>query len=117
MVIRLFERNITSSVIVMYSLYLYFVGLSLRNTFKALEIFKEQNKSPVAVWVDPTIWFTSEFQKKSIRDYVKESKFFYSKLNNNPFKIEYTTSIYHCRMFLFIPYLNKDVFEFFKITL
>ena len=49
MVIRLFERNITSSVIVMYSLYLYFVGLSLRNTFKALEIFKEQNKSRVAV--------------------------------------------------------------------
>ena len=39
-----FERNKTSTFVVMYSLYLYFLGLSLRNTSKALvilEIVKE----------------------------------------------------------------------------
>jgi len=39
-----FERNRTSAVIVMYSLYLYFLGLSLRNTSKALVIFRDVNK-------------------------------------------------------------------------
>jgi hypothetical protein len=39
-----FERNRTSTVIVMYSLYLYFLGLSLRNTSKALIIFKDQKE-------------------------------------------------------------------------
>jgi len=34
----------------MYSLYLYFLGLSVRNTSKALEPFKDQNRSHVAVW-------------------------------------------------------------------
>jgi putative transposase len=34
----------------MYSLYLYFLGLSLRNTSKALEPFKDQKRSYVAVW-------------------------------------------------------------------
>ena len=33
----------------MYSLYLYFLGLSLRNT-SALEPFKGQNRSHVAIW-------------------------------------------------------------------
>ena len=45
-----FERNKTSTVIVMYSLYLYFLGLSLRNTSKALIIFKGQKRSHVSVW-------------------------------------------------------------------
>ena len=49
-----FERNRTSTVIVMYSLYiiyLYFLGLSLRNTSKALVIFRDDNKrSYVSVW-------------------------------------------------------------------
>ena len=46
-----FERNITSTVIIMYSLYLYFLGLSLRNTFKALVIFRDVNmRSYVSVW-------------------------------------------------------------------
>jgi putative transposase len=45
-----FERNKTSTVIVMYSLYLYFLGLSLRNTSKALIIFKDQKRSHVSVW-------------------------------------------------------------------
>ncbi|MDR4512235.1 MAG: hypothetical protein MRJ93_11095 [Nitrososphaeraceae archaeon] len=50
MVIRLFERNITSTCIVMYSLYLYFLGLSLINRSETLELFKDQNRSYVAIW-------------------------------------------------------------------
>src|SRR5574339_1034557 len=45
-----FERNKTSTIIVMYSLYLYFLGLSLRNTSKALVIFKDEKRSHIAVW-------------------------------------------------------------------
>ena len=45
-----FVRNRTSTIIVMYSLYLYFLGLSLRNTSKALELFQNQKRSYVAVW-------------------------------------------------------------------
>jgi putative transposase len=45
-----FIRNRTSTVIVMYSLYLYFLGLSLRNTSKALVIFKDEKRSYVSVW-------------------------------------------------------------------
>jgi len=45
-----FERNRTSNYIVMYSLYLYFLGLSLRNTSKALVIFKDKKRSYVSVW-------------------------------------------------------------------
>jgi putative transposase len=45
-----FIRNRTSTIIVRYSLYLYFLGLSLRNTSKALEHFKDQHRSHVAVW-------------------------------------------------------------------
>jgi putative transposase len=45
-----FVRNRTSAIIVMYSLYLYFLGLSLRNTSKALVIFRDKKRSYVAVW-------------------------------------------------------------------
>jgi transposase-like protein len=45
-----FERNKTSSIIVMYSLYLYFLGLSLRNTSKALILFKDKQRSYVSIW-------------------------------------------------------------------
>ena len=34
----------------MVGLYLYFLGLSLRNTSKALTIFKDQKRSYVSVW-------------------------------------------------------------------
>ena len=34
----------------MYSLYLYFLGLSLRNTSKTVVIFKDKKRSHVAVW-------------------------------------------------------------------
>jgi transposase-like protein len=45
-----FERNRTSTIVIMYSLYLYFLGLSLRNTSKALTIFKDQKRSYVSIW-------------------------------------------------------------------
>ena len=45
-----FERNRTSTIVIMYSLYLYFLGLSLRNTSKALIIFKDEKRSHVSVW-------------------------------------------------------------------
>ena len=45
-----FERNKTSTIIVMYSLYLYYLGLSLRNTSKALTIFRDQKRSYVSIW-------------------------------------------------------------------
>ena len=45
-----FERNKTSTIIVMYSLYLYFLGLSLRNISKALVIFRDEKRSYVSVW-------------------------------------------------------------------
>ena len=45
-----FIRNRTSTIVVMYSLYLYILGLSLRNTSKSLELFKDQHRSHVAVW-------------------------------------------------------------------
>ena len=45
-----FERNRTSTIVVMYSLYLYFLGLSLRNTSKTLVIFKDNKRSHVSVW-------------------------------------------------------------------
>ena len=45
-----FERNRTSTFVIMYSLYLYFLGLSLRNTSKALTIFKDEKRSYVSVW-------------------------------------------------------------------
>jgi putative transposase len=46
-----FVRNRTSTIVVMYSLYLYFlVGLSLRNTSKALDIFDDEKRSHIAVW-------------------------------------------------------------------
>ncbi|MFB5600386.1 MAG: hypothetical protein ACE5SW_09190, partial [Nitrososphaeraceae archaeon] len=65
MIIRLFfERNRPSPCIVMYSLYLYFLGLSLRNTSKALEPFNEQNRSHVTVWEWINIWFIADLQEK-----------------------------------------------------
>ena len=45
-----FVRNKTSTIIVIYSLYLYFLGLNLRNTSKALTIFSEEKRSHLSVW-------------------------------------------------------------------
>ena len=48
-----FVRNRTSTIVVMYSLYLYFLGLSLRNTSKALDIFDDEKRSHIAIrnWI------------------------------------------------------------------
>jgi putative transposase len=47
----IFERKRTSTIVVMYSLYLYFLGLCLRNTSKALLIFRDKKKrSYVSIW-------------------------------------------------------------------
>ena len=45
-----FEKNKTSTLVVMYSLYLYFLGLSLRNISNALIIFQNEKRSHVSVW-------------------------------------------------------------------
>jgi putative transposase len=45
-----FIRNITSIIVVMHSLYLYFLGLSLRNTSKALVIFNSEKWNHIVVW-------------------------------------------------------------------
>jgi putative transposase len=45
-----FERNRTSTCVIMYSLYLYLLDFSLRNTFKALTIFKDKKRSYMSVW-------------------------------------------------------------------
>jgi putative transposase len=50
MAIRLFERNRTSTIVIMYSLYLYFLGLRFRNTSKALSIFEDKRRSYVSIW-------------------------------------------------------------------
>jgi hypothetical protein len=36
----------------MYSLYLYFLGLSLSNISKALIIFDDEKRSHIAVWIE-----------------------------------------------------------------
>ena len=45
-----FERNKTSTLVVMYSLYMYFLRLRLRNNSKTLIIFPNEKRSHVSVW-------------------------------------------------------------------
>ena len=45
-----FIKNRTSTVVVMYSFYPYFLGLSLRNTSKALVLFRDEKRSHIAIW-------------------------------------------------------------------
>src|SRR6476620_5039609 len=47
---RLIERERTSTEVILYALYLYFLGLSLRSTSKAIQPFGEEGRSHVAVW-------------------------------------------------------------------
>jgi putative transposase len=48
---RLIERERTSGEVIMYALYLYFLGLSFRSTSKAIQPFGEEGRrSHVAVW-------------------------------------------------------------------
>jgi hypothetical protein len=55
----MFERNRTRPFIIRYTLYLYFLGLSLRNTSKALEPFID--RSYIAKW-----YWIQEFNPKDV---------------------------------------------------
>ena len=46
----IFERERTSAEVIMYALYLYFLGLSFRSTSKAIQPFGEEGRSHVAIW-------------------------------------------------------------------
>ena len=47
----LFERERTYAEVILYALYLYFLGLSFRNTSKAIQPFgKERGRNHVAIW-------------------------------------------------------------------
>jgi hypothetical protein len=43
----IFERERTSTEVVMYALYLYILGLSFRNTSKAIQPFGEEGRSHI----------------------------------------------------------------------
>jgi hypothetical protein len=61
------ERERTSAKIVMYALYLYFLGLSFRNTSRALQPFVERSHVPVWEWVqrfDPKQVYLLYFREK-----------------------------------------------------
>ena len=49
---RLFERERTPAEVILYALYLYFLGLSFRNTSKAIQPFEKERggRSHVAIW-------------------------------------------------------------------
>ncbi len=57
-----FERIKTSTVIVMNSLYLYFLGLSLPNTSKSPINFKSEKRSRLYYWKVREIWFYGRLQ-------------------------------------------------------
>ena len=63
-----FERNRTPTFIIMYSLYLYFLGLSLRNTSKALVIFRDERR-------EVTYLFGTGFKDLDPVKYIKGKEF------------------------------------------
>ena len=63
----MFERNRTRPFLIRYALYLYFLGLSLRSTSKALEPFI--NRSYVAVW-----YWIQEFDPKEVYPNKKKAR-------------------------------------------
>ena len=74
-----FERNRTSTVIVMYSLYLYFLGLSVRNTSKALVIFKdEKNKLWLCLELDSEIWSYPIYKSKNVAAFIIDETVIYN---------------------------------------
>jgi len=44
------ERERTSAEVILYALYLYFLGLSFRSTSKAIQPFGKEGRSHVAIW-------------------------------------------------------------------
>ena len=61
----IFDRNRTSTIVVMYSLYLYFLGSSLHNTSKALVIFRDEKRSYVSIWNWIQSFGSSQIYKRS----------------------------------------------------
>jgi hypothetical protein len=55
----MFECNRTRPFLIRYALYLYFLGLTLRNTSKALEPFVD--RSYIAIW-----YWIQEFNSKNV---------------------------------------------------
>src|SRR5215217_4963646 len=62
----MFEHDRTKPYVIRYALYLYFLGLSLRSTSKALEPFV--NRSYVAIW-----YWIQEFDPKYVYPNKKKS--------------------------------------------
>src|SRR5918994_6261113 len=63
----MFERERTKPYVIRYALYLYFLGLSLRSTSKALEPFVE--RSYVAIW-----YWIQEFDPKHVYPNKRKSR-------------------------------------------
>jgi len=63
----MFERNRTRPFLIRYALYLYFLGLSLRITSKALEPFID--RSYVAIW-----YWIQEFNPKQVYPNKKKAR-------------------------------------------
>jgi transposase-like protein len=63
----MFKRDRTRPYIIRYALYLYFLGLSLRNTSKALEPFIE--RSYVAIW-----YWIQKFDPKHVYSNKRKSR-------------------------------------------
>jgi hypothetical protein len=63
----MFERNRTRPFLIRYALYLYFLGLSLRITSKALEQFID--RSYVAIW-----YWIQEFNPKQVYPNKKKAR-------------------------------------------
>ena len=61
-----FQRKRTSTGLIMYALYLYFLGLSFRSTAKALDPFVEK-RSHVAVWNWVQLFNPNKFYLKQTR--------------------------------------------------
>src|SRR5215211_3262695 len=65
-----FERERTSAEVILYALYLYFLGLSFRNTSKAIQPFEEKGRSHVAIWK-----WVQRFNPKHVYCYKRVSAF------------------------------------------
>ena len=65
-----FVRNGKSIIVVIYSLYLYFLGLSLRNTSNVLELVMHQKISYVVVWMGFRDLDNVRFKRESGYEYV-----------------------------------------------
>jgi hypothetical protein len=64
----MFDRNRIKPFLIRYALYLYFLGLSLRNTSRALQPFVD--RSYVAIWY----WIQQFDPKKSFPNKKEESR-------------------------------------------